>query len=770
MKTWTIITSLALQPITSFAQQVPQPIVEIKKNWSYTPLETISDGKSTVYKKSFSRYINIGLLEIPIAQTQFVYLKNPKEKTNLKELAYKISKSFGTSSINTRSDHSNAFIEGDWDKINRHIKIQITKKSETEIVILTSFSRKGLNSWLIPEINSLHSLLESANIENTKTSSNTYFIQLFQFLGIRKVHAENKSINLGSFLSGGNITTGSTPTNPITTNIGSVTSGLSTLNESIGGLNTNVTTFNTNISNINTTAGNGIAVVDQQAGALNNNLNNLNTTANTGISTIDKQATDFNQNLSDLNSTANTGISTIDKQATDFNKNVENINNTANNAVAVVDKQATDINKNLADFNKNYANTNANWAETNKILAKTVDPNHMAKVAFYTAAGAALGSVAVSLAIDGISAGISFLHELFTGTKKKKLEWEDFQKAMQIWDTKLNELIELEKVVDQFINAFAFFENSSLGNDYVKNLQTAVRDMKFDRDIFLENFKNSSLPTECRRVYYNAADEMDGKVKEYDKILNFISNNSLSLKNPNQYFCTQLKDLQRKVLATEVQMQDLRLRILKAENQLYTKQVENNEENVERIEEINDDTKKTLKTQKKVQDEMAEKIKTKDDDEKARWITACVDAENPEGQKIKTEIGGGFAHFFKAKGLCKVEYDKVKIANKGRTANEQKGLSLEQNIREELVIADNPELNLKLSDEQMSWLNRIHVDAYCYQYVRVDENKIPAKCKEYPEILYSTALSKGSIKAQDEYKKKCESNYVKGLEKLASSK
>ena len=72
---------------------------------------------------------------------------------------------------------------------------------------------------------------------------------------------------------------------------------------------------------------------------------------------------------------------------------------------------------------------NTNWAESNKMLALVMDPNHMAKVAFYTAAGTALGGVAVNLAIQGVSEGISFLHELFTGTKKKKLEWEDFEKA-----------------------------------------------------------------------------------------------------------------------------------------------------------------------------------------------------------------------------------------------------------------------------------------------------------------------------------------------------
>lgn len=205
MKAWLISSSLLLQSFGTFASESPAIIDTIKTNWSYSELATFKNGESTVNKKTFIRYINIGLMEIPIAQTQYVYLKNPQEKTDLKIISKKIAKSFGTSKITSYSNENSALIEGDWDKINRHVKIQFQLKGKNDVVILTSFSRIGFNKWLLPEINGLHHLLENAQTTSTKTS----FQMFLENVGIRKVHAQgNSGINLGSFLSGGNITTG----------------------------------------------------------------------------------------------------------------------------------------------------------------------------------------------------------------------------------------------------------------------------------------------------------------------------------------------------------------------------------------------------------------------------------------------------------------------------------------------------------------------------------------------------------------------------------
>lgn len=780
MKIYLLIGSLVLNANQLYANPLLEPKTEFNALWSYNKLTKHQDGSSVAHTKSFIRYLYIGRIQVPVAQTHFTYLINPKEVTDLNQLAKTITKSFGTKKIKSQLSNKHLTIEGDWDKINRHVKLEFFEKSSKEVLMITSFSRMGFNKWLIPEVNGLHAALSEYTPEKNKTSSFFHSINVF---GIRSVHAQPATFNLLDLINGSNNTSSpgnnSLGTGPSIPGIPGLSSGsgMSGVSDSLKDINGKLdslqgvgTDFNANLSDLNITAGAGIGVIDKQGTDLNNNLNNLNNTANSGIAVIDKQGTDFNNNLNNMNNTANSGIAVIDKQGTDFNKNLSDINKTADNAVKVADKQATDLNKNLQDFNKNYADTNANWAESNKILAKTVDPNHMAKVAFYTAAGAALGSVAVSLAIDGVSAGIQFLHELFTGEKRKKLEWEDFQRAMQVWDTKLNDLVQLEKMVDQFILAFNFFEMNKLGNDYMKNLNVAIRDMKFDRDIFMEKFKDGNIDMNCRRIYYNAADEMDNKIKDYEKVLAFASNNTINFDDPAQYFCSQLKDLQRKILGAEMQMQDLRLKILMAEDQVYSKQTDEKEKRQKKIKEINSRLPKNLRSQEELQVEVADDIKDRAKKEREQWIDDCVDAKNPEGEKVKKEIDNWFFHFFKAKGMCKDEFNKKAIAVKTRSAAEDERLKLERDLRKDLQMLDNDNIALKMSDAQMNWLNRLHLDSYCYQFAHQEEEKLPKKCTEYPELLYSLSLSKGAKKAEKQYKDKCEDRYLKGLQQLSQLK
>ncbi len=70
----------------------------------------------------------------------------------------------------------------------------------------------------------------------------------------------------------------------------------------------------------------------------------------------------------------------------------------------------------------------------------------------------------------------------------------------------------------------------------------------------------------------------------------------------------------------------------------------------------------------------------------------------------------------------------------------------------------------------MNWLNRLHLDSYCYQFAHQEDDKLPKKCTEYPELLYSLSLSKGAKKAEKQYKDKCEDRYLKGLQQLSQLK
>lgn len=474
----------------------------------------------------------------------------------------------------------------------------------------------------------------------------------------------------------------------------------------------------------------------------------------------------------DLNLNLNSQMPGVENGLNNLSGNVGNLNTTLGGTNQTWNNTNTQLgraNDTAAKFADEYKNMNTNWAESNKMIAQTTDPNHMAKVGFYTAAGAALGAVTMNLAIQGVSSGISFLYELFTGEKKKKLEWEDFEKAMQTWDTQLNDLVKLEQLVDNYIAAFDFLEGKGVGNDYVKQLQLTMRDMRFDRDLFMEKFKDKNLDISCRKMFYNAADELDMKLKDYDKIIQYISDNNLSISGGPAYFCNQLKDLQRKILTAENQMQDLRLKILVAENQFYEKQGSSLDKRDSDIEKVNESLTKTFAHKKEYDEKIQERILALHQETKAKWLGACVDGENDAGKKISNDLKETFFLFahFKKRSRCDEAYKNVEEALKKRDLESVKKLAQEDEMRKALIVKPNTTVELKLSEEQMSWMSRVHMDAFCYQFSHQGEDKLPQKCKEYPEMLYSLSLSKGFEKAQAAYQNKCQDRYMNGLKRLS---
>ena len=724
MKTSILILSLVLNVNGAWAVDSLGLKQNIYQNWSFTPLMVRKDKESEIKVKQFKRYLWIDKKPIQVAETNFTYLKNPQEKVDLKTLSQTIINSFPPKTLSMRVISNGIALEGHWKKINRFIKMDITKK-EDQVIIVTSFARSGLLNSLLPELNELHSLLKTYD---EKKIPKTTFLEYL----IPEAYAQSfNPLALTSLLTGGNTTTGASSFLTTNSNVnvnGNVTIGTN------AGFNQNWSDSNANIKGINGTLQN-----------TNTNLGNLNTTVDT--------------NWNNTNGRIGSATDMMGVLGTAANANWADTNSQIGQQGAVANQNWTKTNEVV----------NTNWAESNRIAAQMLDQNHMAKVAFYTAAGAALGSITMNLAVEGVSAGISYLYELFTGTKKKQLDWQDFQNAIQSWDDQLNDLVKLEQIVDEFIGAFDFFSDKTMSNDYIKNLNIAMRDMRFDRDMMMEKFKNEELALGCRRIFYNAADELDQKLKEYDKIIQFANKNNISINKNNNYFCQQLKELQRKILGSETQMQDLRLAILKAENQFYDKNKDAKEKREDNIDDINSDVAKTIKRRQEYNLDASKNLKINYERERDEWISACVDAKNPEGEVIKATIDNRFIHFFKARSMCSTSFDS-NHSLQAREAQAQEVFEAENNLRKDLKLAANDTVDVKLSEEQMNWLTRIHVDAYCYQFAHAEESKVPVKCKDFPELLYSMNLSKGYEKAKDAYKNRCEDKYLSGIKKLADKK
>jgi hypothetical protein len=296
--------------------------------------------------------------------------------------------------------------------------------------------------------------------------------------------------------------------------------------------------------------------------------------------------------------------------------------------------------------------------------------------------------------------------------------------------------------------------------------------MRFDRDLFMEKFKDQKLETGCRKLYYNAADELDQKLKEFDQILQYSTKNSGNVVSGPNYFCNQLKELQRKILSAENQMQDLRLKILLAENQFYEKQGNGLENRDDKMDDINDHLDHTLQEKKKYDDKVIERLAEAQKANKAEWIEACLDGKNEQGKLINKEHKGfffGIFTHFKRKDLCSTEYDKIAKDIMTRDDKSIATLTTEEQFRKDLKLKSNNYVDMKLSEEQMSWMARLHTDAYCFQFAHQSSDKIPKKCQEFPELLYSMNLSKGYDKAKKAYDDKCQDRYLKGLRNLATT-
>ncbi|NOT78323.1 MAG: hypothetical protein HOP07_04900 [Bacteriovoracaceae bacterium] len=724
----------------AFAIETSQDVFNSK--WNYTPLLSQTENESTLQMKLFKRVFWINKTEIPIAETTFTFLKNPKEKTMLLDLGKNIQKSFGTVGFIVSGDESNVLVEGHYKKINRFIKIHL-KLKDNNVTIVSSFIRSGFKKNLDMEIDELHSVLLSYNGDSVDKTS---WINQFQKFIIKDANAAG--IDYKSIFSSSNI---SMPPS----SLGTPSPSLINFNLSTTGLQESTDNLTNQIGATNTQLGNA-------------NVNWAGTNLRLGDANSNWSGT--NMRLGDANTqlgNANNNWAGTNLRLGDANTQLGN----ANTNWASTNTQIQAANANLADFNKQYGSMNTNWAESNKLLGKMMDPNHMAKVGFYTAAGAALGAVTVNLAVEGVSAGISFLHELFTGSKKKKLEWEDFEKAMSLWDNQLSYLVKMEQAVDSYLAAFDFFDGKNLSNYYLKQLTDAMRDMRFDRDLFTEKFKDQSLDVSCRKVFHSAADELDQKIKEYDEIIKFATKNNLSINGGANYFCNQLKELQRKILSAENQMQDIRLKILLAENQFYGKQETELESRDDKMEDINGKLSKTIQSKNKYDQVISERQSEKEKAGKDEWVDSCLDGKNDQGAKINAEfkgsfLGGIFTHF-KRKSLCNTAFENISKQELARSQKSLDILSAEEEMRKSLKLKTNSYVDMKLSEEQMSWMARLHIDAYCFQFAHQSSEKIPAKCNEYPELLYSMSLSKGHEKAKRAYDSKCQDRYLQGIKRIA---
>jgi len=559
---------------------VEQTLVEeVNRNWSHTPLYVRQNAHSKIKVKLFQRVLWAGKLPIQVAQTNFTYLSNPKDKVDLKQLSETIVRSFPKGILRARPISNGYRLEGEWKDINRMLKIDILKKNN-DFMTVTTLYRPSIAKAFNKELEVFHSLLKT--YEETAVVKTSYI----NFL-INDANAAPPIPTLDSLttlLTTPNPTTGTTPLSNLQAAVGTgggITPGFGTLTDTgLTNVGTGMTDAGTGMTNLGTGMTNLGTAVAPLAVSLDRNA--------TATGELAAAVKDGNRVATEQGNQANQTALTISREAN------ETLNRVSSEANATINRQGD-------AFNKNYA-------ETNRIAALALDPNHMAKLAYYTAAGAALGSLTVNLAVEGIAAGFSFLKEFFTGAKEKALDWEKFQKATATWDSQVAGLVNYEKVVDDLIKSFEFFQDENLDNDYLTNLQKTKIEMKFDEKEELALSEDKDLSKECRFKHYEIADFLHNKIDDYEKILKFAKDQHIKIDDNQKYFCQQLSELKQRILQAEQQMADIRFAILKAERQFYDKATETIEQRQDDVEKVNSQLARTIKAQQSFDKESTEQI------------------------------------------------------------------------------------------------------------------------------------------------------------------
>ena len=725
---------------------------DFNKKWAYSPLLKNSLNKSTNETKIFKRFVWDNNKPIPVAESVATIVKGAQEKSDLQDLAKKIDKSFG-GKMEMKGTLDKLELHGPFPKLNRMIDVTLQKRGDN-FLIITTFTRLGFYPSLKNDVTELHQMATSYFNE---TSKNTTVVQIwnsFSNFVLSSAHAQS----LPSFPS--SVFGGSSSPTPfivqVDTGLGDIAPVISTQGDQF---NATINTQGNQINNTLNVQGNQInATVNNQGNQLNDTLNAQGNQFN---ATVNNQGNQLNNTL---NTQGNQFNATINAQGNQINKTLNDqgnqLNHNISSATDVIEHQGGQLNANLGDLNVQAGSANQNWSESNRLLSQAMDPNHMAKVAFYTAAGAALGAFTMNLAIQGASKGIGFLLELFTHNKRNKLEWDDFQKAMEVWDTQLNDLVKMEKIVDNFLNAFQFFKDKNMGTNYPQILTTAIRGMGMDKELFMEKFHDPSQDKACRELYYNAAAELEDKIGEYKKLLELVGSNSMVSDSPKTYFCGQLSEFRRRILAAEQAMQNLRLKILLAENQYYDKQKKNQQKSDQTANAIEARRSKSENEQRERREEVERNVRHKLASERKDWIRSCYKGEISPGDKFKSDHSMSSSDRKKACASAYTPPAGIAVADT---------LDDEAEIRNDLSIMNNDYIDVNLTQQQQQWFTKIHMDAFCYQYAHRPDSEMPDKCKKFPETLYSIGLTRAYNKADAAYKGSCAQRYSDSVSAIARS-
>jgi hypothetical protein len=816
-----IAVVIFLVSLNAFSLELPK---NYYRRWGHTPLVKARLNGVEISMKSIRRYMKLGDKYYPIADITYTSLKGSEVQGNINEIAKDISRSFGRISWRSRAIENGLVLNAFWKMGNRDIQIMLVNHDKG-FSVTSSSSRPGYRSLIKDEIQTMQEVLK--NIADFELGTGR--ISVIDLI-IPKAFAQQIPVNLLSYLQSvsnpagnkgkGNNTApiqgGGILNNPNGLPNG-VNNSSSTTNVGPGGLTTTVVTHSTvelgpnatkSIDDLNGNLQSAVNLGNSVDGKLSDPNSDYykalgfftdSERAKTGewLQQLSESERQKFQQMIDYNFAQTeqfvSGLS--ESQREEFQKMIDhNMKQSEEFLTKLSDDQRAKfqemIDKNIANIEElygsradralNQVDRALDQADQGLALMKqAMDPKHMAILAFATAAGATLGTVATNLVISGVQHGLAFLWELITQKKAKAMRWEDFVKAREKWEEVNSYSLQLEKSVDLFLRSFDQLDKYK-GMDLLQALRGDIGKLQFWQEEYHALSRDrDSYSQRCRLNYSLSSQRIMQNISSMQEVIKAAEDNGVNAVVDETFFCDQLATIKRKIVESENMINNLRLKILNGQREYadhFKSLIKQEKKMTKRINTFQNEVKRANKrVLSSIMDSFSYIRKMK----RKKFLQYCTKPSTEYGKAIAKKFENYYFYDPMQKrravnGECLRIWKKIKTL-KGVASKEEKkkfkddiSTTIDVNYSEakRLIVHDNPQMKGLEFTENLNWFNQLRTEAHCFG--SIESLATQQKCAKVAPHMFS--LHATFLKAQKTYKNRCQENYEGYLKKLTENR
>ena len=651
---WTQIFLLSAAPLQGAwakaplkrAQLSPQQLLQhFRANWQITPTYK-TKGPGGIYEaKTLTRFVTAGQLSFYVGN--ITYYKFPKQEIHYGEtvsnIAEKVRYAMGFEAWRHRTFGVAHVYETEWKSANRFVRMYITETRDSY-----AFSIALIRAPYAENV-AIEAELLQRQMGGVLDGSPSWLDRLFAWVSPSEVHADCASGDLSCLISdssgsygsligslgsasgsagslpGVGAGSGTTSSSGLSGSGAAPIGGLGDLSSLMGGGNpitvntistvgldpattTQVDTLNQNLANTNTNWGNS----NTQIGVLNGNIATGNTNwanTNTQIGALNGNIATGNTNWANTNdqiNTLNTNIAAGNTNWANSNTQINTLNNNIERSNAIVDK---------------------NWTETNNLMRKFMDPKHAFVWASASAAGAAMGVMAVNLVVDSVIAGgkaiYGVIHEAITHQKEEAKFLAAFKTARENWEKMNTTIKDLEKALDSSIKLRQLSTALGLNRETALKVSALLEELKVRKELKQDDLRKAireGQPQNCIERESALLAQMGELLRGFE----LVKENMVESRG-DAVLCDNLQSILTKLREAEGLVQKARTDILAAQDIWLKHFRKDTEQYFDKMEAARERQPKVKKEIKKFAEELKDLSVEELEEVHAEWEDKCVE-------------------------------------------------------------------------------------------------------------------------------------------------